>query len=47
MKYGPGKPSGIFTFVENKGIQREFRFYPHSRVDGMIRRVETIGKQVG
>lgn len=47
LRYSPGKPSGIQDFIEIPGVSLILRFYPKSRVDGLVTRTETINKKGG
>lgn len=46
LLYAPGKPSGIKELIEVEGKTRLFRFFPGSRVDGLVKRYEIMHKKV-
>lgn len=45
LRYAPGKASGIQDLIEVAGTTRVMRFYPGSRVDGLVRRTETVNRK--
>jgi len=45
-QFAQGRTRGLLSFTEIAGVKRIFEFYPHARVDGMIKREEIIGVKI-
>ncbi len=45
-KYDQGRDGGLMEYVQVANKHRLFKFYPNSRVDGMVIRMEAIGSKV-
>jgi len=45
-EYGPGRQEGLMEFIQISSKQRIFKFYPRSRSDGMVMRLELDHKVV-
>ena len=43
--FEPGRPKGLKEHIQVEGEKRELHFYSSARLDGLVSRVELVGKK--